>query len=82
MRAGIYRQRLDALARILYELDPFAMGILVNAPDDEYQPVARKLMPLLTSAKSAESCASVLREHGIHDEEIARRVWSIFRLSD
>jgi hypothetical protein len=73
-----YQQRLDALARILYELDPFGMGSAVNAPDDEYRPVASKLMPLLTAATSAEGCATVLRDHGIYDADIEHEVWSLF----
>ncbi|MEH0974044.1 hypothetical protein V6U77_23220 [Micromonospora sp. CPCC 205546] len=63
---------------MLYEIDPFGMGSAVSAPDDEYEPVAMRLMPLLKHATNAEDCAEILRKQGIHGEGVAQRVWASF----
>lgn len=62
-----YRDRLDRLARVLYDRDPYSRGVTVSAPDGEYSPVAARLMPLLSRARTVDECAQILAGNHIRD---------------
>ena len=68
----------ERLATLLYERDPFLMGSLIHAPEDEYEPVARRLLPELVKAARHEDVARVLAGYGVTDAELTNDVWSIF----
>lgn len=73
-----YRARLNRLARVLYDSDPLLMGSLIGTPEDEYVPIAARLMPLLSRAAGREACARILAEHNMHDDQLVGDVWNIF----
>jgi hypothetical protein len=75
-----YRARVRALSSLLYDSDPFVMGRSVSAPDDEYDPVAARLLPLLRRAESVEDCKRILENEGVSSEALAEAVWDVVRL--
>lgn len=52
-----YEKRLEAIARILYDLDPDGIGRSIDAPEDEYSELASKLLPRLWAAKNVSEAA-------------------------
>lgn len=52
-----YEKRLEAIARILYDLDPDGIGRSIDAPEDEYSEPASRLLPRLWAAKNVSDAA-------------------------
>jgi hypothetical protein len=73
-----YLERLDLLAKVLYARDPYSMGASIGAPEDEYVPIAERLMPLLGKATTREEFAQLLSVQDMDDERLADDVWQIF----
>ncbi len=76
-----YNRRLRALSTLLYEIDPFIMGASVSAPDDEYDSIAARLLPLLSRAETIEDCRRVLESGGISSETLNEAVWDFIKMS-
>jgi hypothetical protein len=73
-----YSEWRDQLTRVLYERDPYAMGASIGAPEDEYAPIAERLMPRLSRATTRAECASILEDNEMHDSLLVGEVWAIF----
>jgi hypothetical protein len=72
-----YKQRLGELADALYEGDPYVMGSLVGAPQDEYSSLAARLLPALSGVKTRDDCAQILEEYDIREEALVDQIWRI-----
>jgi hypothetical protein len=72
-----YQHRLAELARLLYEHYPYSMGALA-VPNDEYEPISQKLMPILSKATERSQLVRILEERGIDDPELVENICRIF----
>jgi hypothetical protein len=74
-----YRRRLVELARLLYEYDPYLMGAAA-VPDDEYEPIAVRLMPILSRAVDRSQLVRILEERDIRDPALIEGICRVFSL--
>jgi len=57
----VYRQRLEAVMKILYDHDPDGIGRSIDAPADEYRDLATRLLPQLWAARTASEAGRETR---------------------
>jgi hypothetical protein len=57
-----YKQFLEKLMKILYDLDPEGIGSSIDAPFDEYRDLATLLVPRLSRAKTSSGAAEEVRK--------------------
>jgi hypothetical protein len=56
-----YSQFLEAVMRLLHDLDPDGIGRSIDAPPDEYREMATRLLPRLSRAGTASEAAEEIR---------------------
>jgi hypothetical protein len=78
-RVKRYKRHLERLSYLLYDADPYEYGSSVFAPEDEYAPVAERLMVDLSRIESRADYIIVLRRHHIEDSLLADRIWEVLQ---
>lgn len=77
-RAADYVVAHRAVSDLLYEADPFEMGSSIDAPRDEYDEFATRLLSALKSSRSVEEASTALEQRQwTLPPDVLARVWAI-----
>jgi hypothetical protein len=72
-----YLRGLEAITRILYDLDPDGIGRSIDAPPDEYSDSAAKLMPRLWAARTeSEASERIRRSFPTAERRLLDALWA------
>jgi hypothetical protein len=72
-----YIRGLEAITRILYDLDPDGMGRSIDAPLDEYSDAADELMPRLWAARTeSEASKEIRRSFPTAERRLLDALWA------
>ncbi len=71
-----YKQLLEAVMGILYDLDPDGIGRSIDAPADEYREAATRLLPRLWAASTAsEASEEIQRSFPTAEQALIDALW-------